>query len=137
MLWHALGAGAKLAVFFAYLLGLGVIYFALFESSAWQATVGKRLLNIYVTNDEGSRISAGRAFGRWFWKFLLSYFGINLVSLATIAWRKDKKAIHDMLATTLVVRARPVPGGMLGPWRIAAAFGIPFAWILTTFLATL
>jgi hypothetical protein len=43
-LWASLSAGLKLAVLFAYMLAMGPIYFALFESSPWQATFGKRLL---------------------------------------------------------------------------------------------
>jgi uncharacterized RDD family membrane protein YckC len=64
--WHALETGAKLAVVLGYVLSMGVIYFALFESSAWQATFGKRLLDMHVTDNEGRRIGVRRAVGRWF-----------------------------------------------------------------------
>lgn len=111
--WHALGAGGKSAMVLGYVLSMGVIYFALFESSAWQATFGKRLLDMHVTDDEGRRIGVRRAFGRWFWKFFLAYFGVNIASLATIPSTRNKKALHDYAARTLVVRGRPVPGGSL------------------------
>ena len=42
------------------------LYWALCESSAWQATLGKKALGIIVTDLEGRRISFGRASGR-FW----------------------------------------------------------------------
>jgi hypothetical protein len=74
---------------------MGVIYFTLFESSVWQATFGKRLLDIHVTDDEGRRIGIRRALGRWFWKILLGYFWVNIASLATIPSTKEKKALHD------------------------------------------
>jgi len=135
--WHALGAGAKLAVVLGYVLSMGVLYFALFESSAWQATFGKRLLDMNVTDNEGRRIGVRRAVGRWFWKFFLGYFGVNIASLVTIPCVKDKKALHDYVARTLVVRGRPIPGGSLEAWRVVAAFGIPFAWLMVTFFATL
>jgi uncharacterized RDD family membrane protein YckC len=93
--WHALEAGSKLAVVFGFVLSMGVIYFALFESSAWQATFGKRLLDMHVTDDEGRRIGVRRALGRWIWKFCLGYFWINVASLATIPFTKEKKALHD------------------------------------------
>jgi uncharacterized RDD family membrane protein YckC len=135
-LWHTLGAGAKLAVVLGYVLSMGVIYFALFESSAWQATFGKRLLDVHVTDDEGRRIGIRRSVGRWFWKFFLGYFGVNIASLLTIPCVKNKKALHDYMAKTLVVRGRPVPGGSIEAWRVVAAFGIPFVWLMGTFLAT-
>ena len=135
--WQALGAGAKFAVVLGFVLSMGVIYFALFESSAWQATFGKRLFDMHVTDDEGKRIGVRRALGRWFWKFFLGYFWINVASLATIPLTKDKKALHDYLARTVVVRGRPVPGASLEAWRIIAGFGIPFTWLVAIFLATL
>jgi uncharacterized RDD family membrane protein YckC len=134
--WHALGGGGKLAVVLGFVLSMGVIYFTLFESSVWQATFGKRLLDIHVTDDEGRRIRIRRALGRWFWKILLGYFWVNIASLATIPSTKEKKALHDYLARTLVVRGRPAPGGSLEAWRVVAAFGIPFVWLMATFLAT-
>jgi uncharacterized RDD family membrane protein YckC len=135
--WQALGAGAKVAVVLGFVLSMGAIYFTLFESSAWQATFGKRLFGMHVTDDGRKRISVRRALGRWFWKFFLAYFWINVASLATIPFTREKKALHDYVARTLVVRGRPVPGGSLETWRIIAAFGIPFVWLLATFVATL
>ncbi len=73
--WHALGAFSKLALVLGFILSMGVIYSALFESSAWQATFGKRLLDMHVTDDEGRRIGVRRALGRWFWKFFLDAGG--------------------------------------------------------------
>ena len=136
MAWHALGAGTKLAVVLGFVLWMGVIYFALFESSAWQATFGKRLFDMHVMDDEGKRIGFKRALGRWLWRFFLAYFWINIASLVTIPFGKNKKALHDYVARTLVVRGRPVPGGRLEGWRVVAAFGIPFVWLMVTFFAT-
>jgi uncharacterized RDD family membrane protein YckC len=135
--WHALGAGSKLALVVGFILSMGVIYSALFESSAWQATFGKRLLDMHVTDDEGGRIGVRRALGRWFWKFFLGYFWINVASLVTIPFTKEKKALHDYVAKTLVVRGRPLPGDELEPWRVVASFGIPFVWLMLTFVATI
>ena len=135
--WRALGTGSKLAVATGFVLSMGIIYYTLLESSAWQATLGKRLLGLYVTDDEGRRIGGGRALGRWFCKFFLAYFWVNIASLATIPFSKNKKAMHDYAARTLVLRGRPAPGGSLETWRVVVAFGIPFVWLVATFLATL
>jgi uncharacterized RDD family membrane protein YckC len=62
------------------ILGIAVIgtwlYYALLESSSWQATLGKRALGLEVTDLAGYRISFGRASGRYFAKFVT-----NLVPL--------------------------------------------------------
>ena len=49
---------------------VGWLYFALFESRGWQATPGKRLLGLRVTDLAGNRISFGRASRRYFSKLL-------------------------------------------------------------------
>ncbi|WP_449423858.1 RDD family protein, partial [Rhodanobacter lindaniclasticus] len=46
------------------------LYFAVCESSRWQATLGKLALGIRVTDLEGRRISFWRALGRYLAKFL-------------------------------------------------------------------
>jgi len=92
------------------LLGVivGWLYFALQESSATQATLGKRALGIKVTDGNGMRISFGRATGRFFGKILSGLiFGIGFI-LAGFTARKQ--ALHDMLASTLVVFREVQPG---------------------------
>lgn len=81
------------------------LYFAACESSAWQATLGKRALGIRVTDLAGSRISFLRATGRYFGKLLSAFmlcFGFLMV-----AWTQRKQGLHDMLAQTLVLNGRP------------------------------
>ncbi|MFZ1918844.1 MAG: RDD family protein [Terriglobales bacterium] len=136
-IWRGLGAVAKLAVVIGYLLSIGPIYLALFEASPWQASFGKRILNIYVTDNEGRRISTARSFGRSVTKWILNSFLLWPFSMVAIATSKKKKALHDFVAETLVVKGRPTPEGALEPWRAVVAFGIPFVWLMGTFLATL
>lgn len=133
--WRAQGPGAKFAVVFGFVLLMGPIYLTLFESSAWQASFGKRLLDIYVTDQFGRRISITRAFSRWFYKWFLDFFWLWLVSFATIAASRRKQALHDFLASTVVVRGRPPAGASLEPWRILAAFVIPYLWQVGMFIA--
>ena len=47
-----------------------ILYFALFECSSWQATLGKRKIGLYVTNTQGDRLSLARSLVRSFIKFL-------------------------------------------------------------------
>jgi uncharacterized RDD family membrane protein YckC len=81
------------------------IYFSLMESSAWQATLGKRLLGLQVTDLRGGRISFARATERHFAK-LLSFlsFCIGFVLAGTT---KRKQALHDIVAACLVIKRPP------------------------------
>jgi len=135
--WRTLGVVAKLFIIFAFILSMGPIYFILFESSTWQATFGKRMLRIYVTDDGRKRITTMRSLGRWLSRWFCGWFGGNFLSLITIAVTGNRKAIHDFLAGTLILRGQPPDKTPLEPWRIAAAFGLPFVWLLGTFMVTM
>ncbi len=112
------------------------LYFALCDSSAAGATVGKRLLGLRVETSDGARVSRGRAFVRTAVKLLpweiahASMFlptpiadageagfarpGFMLSVLLTGSWlvtvllTKDHAAVHDLFARTRVV---PAPRG--------------------------
>ncbi len=88
------------------LLGLllPLAYYALLESSRWQATVGKRVCGLRVTRLDGQRISLPRAIGRYFAKFLSAL--ILCIGFLMIAWTRRKQGLHDLIADTLVVRLR-------------------------------
>jgi uncharacterized RDD family membrane protein YckC len=88
--------------FFLILLVLTWLYFAGLESSAWQATAGKRLLGLLVTDTAGRRLSFGRSTARYFAK-LLSALPI-LIGYLLAAFTPRKQALHDIIAGTLVVR---------------------------------
>jgi uncharacterized RDD family membrane protein YckC len=78
------------------------LYFAAFESSPWQATPGKKVLGLRVTDLEGKRLSFIRASGRYFGK-IISWllFGIGFVMAG---FTEKKQALHDMLAGCLVLK---------------------------------
>ena len=76
-------------------------YFAIFESSARQATLGKMAIGIKVTDVDGRRISLIRATGRFFAKILSGL--ILLIGYIMAAFTARKQALHDILAGTLVV----------------------------------
>jgi uncharacterized RDD family membrane protein YckC len=78
------------------------LYYSLLESSAWQATLGKKALGLEVTDLDGNRISFGRASGRFFAKFI-SWI-ILLIGYIMAGFTEKKQALHDILAGTLVIR---------------------------------
>lgn len=86
------------------ILVLGVLYFALCESSAWQGTLGKLALGIRVTDLEGRRIGFPRALGRYFAKFLSAI--ILGIGFLMVAWTRRKQGLHDMICDTLVLNGR-------------------------------
>ena len=81
---------------------VGWLYSALQESSAAQATIGKRALGIKVTNTAGGRISFGQATGRHFGKIISSI--ILLIGYLMMLWDDRKQTLHDNMAGTLVVK---------------------------------
>jgi len=77
------------------------LYFALMESSSYQATVGKMALGIIVTDLNGNRISFGKASGRYFGKIVSTIIlGIGFLMAGTT---QKKQALHDMIAGSLVI----------------------------------
>jgi uncharacterized RDD family membrane protein YckC len=83
---------------------LSWLYFASLESSAWQATIAKKVLGLVVTDLEGRRISFTRASYRYLGKLVFGtifYFGFLF---ATFTPRKQ--ALHDILAKCLVLKRR-------------------------------
>jgi uncharacterized RDD family membrane protein YckC len=136
--WHQLSAAGRTAVIVIYVMSIGFFQFAFLEASAWQASVGKHLMKIHVTDLGGNRLSFLRSFLRASAKCL--YNGIPYVGLASIAFimgSTRRQAMHDFTARTIVLQGRPEAGGALQLWRVPAAFGIQYAWLIVTFMWTL
>ena len=81
------------------------VYEAIMLSSEKQATVGKMVLGIVVTDVNGGRITFIRATGRHFAKWLSAL--ILGIGFLMAAFTEKKQALHDMIADTLVVN-RPL-----------------------------
>jgi uncharacterized RDD family membrane protein YckC/Tfp pilus assembly protein PilE len=105
------------ATFLNYVVMIAIywLYFALQESSAAQATLGKRAFGLKVTDDHAHGISFGRASGRFFGKFVSSFtLGIGY---ALAGFTERKQALHDMMAATFVVFRDVEPGQPLPATR--------------------
>jgi uncharacterized RDD family membrane protein YckC len=79
------------------------LYYAYCESSTWQGTLGKKALGLIVTDLDGRPVTFGRASGRFFSKIItgLIPFGIGYIMAGFTA---RKQALHDMIASCLVLR---------------------------------
>jgi uncharacterized RDD family membrane protein YckC len=98
------GVGVLLLVLLILGFVVGVwLYFAKSESSASQATIGKRAVGIYVTDLNGQRITFGRASGRVFSCIITRMIPLA-IGYIMAAFTEKKQALHDMIASTLVLR---------------------------------
>ncbi|MCH9020325.1 MAG: RDD family protein [Proteobacteria bacterium] len=78
------------------------LYFALMESSKLQATIGKMIIGVVVSDLDGNRISFGRATGRYFGKAVSTV--ILMIGYMMAGWTGRKQALHDIMAKCLVIR---------------------------------
>ena len=81
---------------------VGLIYYAAFETSSLQATPGKYVLRLQVTDINGGRVSFGRALARNLLKLLSGL--ILLIGYIMAAFTARKQALHDIICDCLVVR---------------------------------
>jgi len=84
---------------------LALLYWPLLECSAWQATFGKQLLGMQVTDMEGGRLSFVRSLLRNLAK-IASLLPLCLGFLPA-GFTARKQALHDMIVSCLVVRSGP------------------------------
>ena len=85
--------------------GLGMMAFVFFlwpiSEGIWGQTIGKRLLELKVVNDNYEKIGIGQAFGRFFLGIIDYMLFVGLI-IATI--NKRNKRLGDLGANTIVVR---------------------------------
>jgi uncharacterized RDD family membrane protein YckC len=75
-------------------------YYVILETSVKQATWGKQIVGIKVTDLNGRRITVGRALGRYFAKILS---GCTIIGWFLPLFTEKKQALHDIVAGTLVI----------------------------------
>jgi uncharacterized RDD family membrane protein YckC len=83
---------AEATVFFI----LICLYSAVMESSWRQATLGKRIVGIFVMEVDGTRPSFGRS-------LLRAVAQLIVVGYPLAVFTKRRQALHDLLASTVVV----------------------------------
>jgi uncharacterized RDD family membrane protein YckC len=97
---------AFLTMIFAF-IGVGIIlqwlYYAYLESGEKQATLGKQMLGLYVTDLSGNRISFARGSGRYFAKLITRLIPLG-IGYIMAGFTERRQALHDMIASCLVLR---------------------------------
>lgn len=81
---------------------VSLLYYALLESSSWQASIGMKICGLKITDDNYQRISFLRALGREIAAYLSAI--IIFIGYFMIAFTRRKQGLHDMIASTYVVR---------------------------------
>jgi uncharacterized RDD family membrane protein YckC len=76
------------------------LYEAFMLSSTRQATLGKMIFGMKVTDLSGNRLSFAHATGRYFAKWLSAF--TLLIGYIMAGFTERKQALHDMVAGTLV-----------------------------------
>jgi uncharacterized RDD family membrane protein YckC len=98
--WHPWGPGFGFGWPVWY--GVRLLYYAAMESSSHQATVGKLVCGLRVTDAHGRRLSFAHAAGRYLAKLLSNLtLGIGYIMAG---FTRRKQALHDIVAGTLVVK---------------------------------
>jgi uncharacterized RDD family membrane protein YckC len=98
--------------------GLGGALILLYEPllTTFASTLGQTVMRFRVRAFEGlSRISIGQAYGRFATKYVL-----GMISFLTMPARADRRAIHDLVAETIVVEAGANAGSAADDARIGS-----------------
>ena len=99
--YYSSGASEGFLVLF-YLIFIIIIwlYFSIQESSPAQATLGKRAVNVKVTDLKGNRIGFGKATVRTIVRFIPL---IGPLGCLAIGFSDNKQGLHDWAAGTYVI----------------------------------
>ncbi|MBI4522779.1 MAG: RDD family protein [Deltaproteobacteria bacterium] len=81
---------------------LGAVYFVLFHAMGGQ-TIGKWVFGLRVVGAKQHPVTYLQAFVRWLIALIFAPVGLGFL---WIIWHKEKRAWHDLLAGTWVVRDR-------------------------------
>ena len=111
-------------LFFCLDLILSWLYFAIMESSAKQATLGKMAMGLVVTDNQDNRLTFGRATGRYFAKLLSGM--ILMIGYIMAAFTEKKQALHDMIAGTIVYQKQPLKAGRIIVGVLVSLIGFIF-----------
>lgn len=103
-----------------------VLYYACQEASAKQATIGKIIFGLKVTDLNGQPLSFGRALCRmlgFYVSMLILYIGFLMC-----LWTEKKQCLHDMMAGCLIVDEKPNEKQGCAIALIICLFILPFVF---------
>ena len=81
---------------------LSLLYVILLPASTLQGTLGKAALGLKITDVNGERITVWRSLGRALSEILSTI--ILFIGYIMIAFHRQKRGLHDIIAGTYVIR---------------------------------
>lgn len=94
--------GALIGGYWILAMCIQILYFTFMESSKYQATIGKIALGLIVTDLNGGKLDFSKAFIRNICKIISNV--TMLIGYIMAGFTEKKQALHDMIASTLVVK---------------------------------
>ena len=79
------------------------LYWILMEASIWQASVGKKIMGLKVTTEEGAKPDILQCSARNLLKVLSAI--ILFIGFFMAGWTDKKQALHDKISSMLVIKA--------------------------------
>lgn len=99
-----LASGKVAMISLAIGVAIAFAYHVFFEGSKFQATPGKIIFGLIVTDLQGRQISKSRALARHVGKYASAFsFGVGYLLFLV---SKKKQCLHDMIANCVVVQTR-------------------------------
>lgn len=83
---------------------LGAVLYEVAMIATYGATVGKMALGLKVIRAQGGSVGTGLSVGRYFAKFISGV--ILLIGYLMAGWDPEKRALHDRICETRVIRTR-------------------------------
>jgi uncharacterized RDD family membrane protein YckC len=94
--------GALIGGYWILAMCIQILYFTFMESSKYQATIGKIALGLIVTDLNGGKLDFSKAFIRNLCKIISNV--TMLIGYIMAGFTEKKQALHDMIASTLVLK---------------------------------
>lgn len=94
-------SAVQLVITYAVGIALNMLYYTI-TVGKWGRTIGKQIFGLQVLTADGKRVSYLKAFVRSFGYYISAFtlfFGFLM-----IAWNKQARGLHDLLAGTIVIR---------------------------------
>jgi uncharacterized RDD family membrane protein YckC/TM2 domain-containing membrane protein YozV len=89
------------------LIIITALYYTITTASPLQATIGKRLVGIYVITKSGKRLNLIQSFARFICYFLSN--ATFFIGFFMSGWTINKTALQDMIMGTCVIYGKPKP----------------------------
>lgn len=108
------GTSVNIAALYTYVAYSGFLYVAnainalvcflytiLMEGGSWHATLGKKIMGLYIADSAGNGISYGKAVARYFAKIVSSM--TLCIGYLMCIWTSDRQCLHDKMCGTYVL----------------------------------